>query len=123
MESCLATFCFWCQISEVEFVFYACFAAGLGCTKKVHALPELPSKSNVLFAGVPLELSALIISLPTSPPKTLATKIKALQDERKALMAEVAQLRRELAMSGGSGAAPCRDRRCRRCAPIYRCGC
>ncbi len=34
------------------------------------------------------------------------TRVKALLDERKALMAEVAQLRRDLAMSGGGQAAP-----------------
>ena len=41
-----------------------------------------------------------------APASEVTDRIKALQDERKALMAEVAQLRRELAMSGGSGAAP-----------------
>ncbi|WP_299369846.1 alanine--tRNA ligase [uncultured Tateyamaria sp.] len=34
------------------------------------------------------------------------SRVKALLDERKALMAEVAQLRRDLAMSGGGQAAP-----------------
>ena len=41
-----------------------------------------------------------------APASEVTDRIRALQDERKALMAEVAQLRRELAMSGGSGAAP-----------------
>ncbi len=36
----------------------------------------------------------------------LPARVKALMDERKALNNEVAQLRRELAMSGGSGQAP-----------------
>ena len=39
-----------------------------------------------------------------SRPEDVAVRVRALQDERKALTAEVAQLRRELAMGGGTGA-------------------
>ncbi|MEM8802529.1 MAG: DHHA1 domain-containing protein, partial [Pseudomonadota bacterium] len=39
-------------------------------------------------------------------PGDVAERVKALQAERKALDAEVADLRRQLAMSGGGGAAP-----------------
>ena len=38
-------------------------------------------------------------------PAEVAERVKSLMDERKALQNEVAQLRRELAMSGGSGQA------------------
>ena len=39
-------------------------------------------------------------------PADVAERVKSLMDERKALQNEVAQLRRELAMSGGAAAAP-----------------
>jgi alanyl-tRNA synthetase len=39
-------------------------------------------------------------------PMDVADRVKSLMDERKALQNEVAQLRRELAMSGGTAAAP-----------------
>ena len=39
-------------------------------------------------------------------PADVADRVKTLMDERKALQNEVAQLRRELAMSGGAAAAP-----------------
>jgi alanyl-tRNA synthetase len=39
-------------------------------------------------------------------PADVADRVKSLMDERKALQNEVAQLRRELAMSGGSAATP-----------------
>ncbi len=39
-------------------------------------------------------------------PTDVVDRVKALLDERKALTAEVAQLRRDLAMSGGGAAAP-----------------
>jgi alanyl-tRNA synthetase len=39
-------------------------------------------------------------------PADVAERVKLLMDERKALQNEVAQLRRELAMSGGAAAAP-----------------
>ncbi len=39
-------------------------------------------------------------------PGEVADRVKALQSERKELAAEVADLRRQLAMSGGGGAAP-----------------
>jgi alanyl-tRNA synthetase len=42
-------------------------------------------------------------------PQDLATRVKALMDERKALSNEVAQLRRELAMAGGAGEAEVRE--------------
>ncbi|MEO9515803.1 MAG: alanine--tRNA ligase [Paracoccaceae bacterium] len=41
-----------------------------------------------------------------APAQDVPTRIKALLDERKALANEVAQLRREVAMSGGGTAAP-----------------
>ncbi len=42
-------------------------------------------------------------------PQDLATRVKALMDERKALQNEVAQLRRELAMAGGAAEAEVKD--------------
>ena len=41
-----------------------------------------------------------------TPAADLADRLRALVDERKALQNEVAQLRRELAMGGGSAAGP-----------------
>ena len=41
-----------------------------------------------------------------APPAEVPARVRALMDERKALANEVAQLRRELAMSGGGSAAP-----------------
>ena len=41
-----------------------------------------------------------------APAQDVPARIKALLDERKALANEVAQLRREVAMSGGGTAAP-----------------
>ncbi|MCM2562442.1 alanine--tRNA ligase [Lutimaribacter sp. EGI FJ00015] len=41
-----------------------------------------------------------------APASELPVRVRALLDERKALANEVAQLRRELAMGGGGGAAP-----------------
>ncbi|WP_299042029.1 alanine--tRNA ligase [uncultured Tateyamaria sp.] len=51
-----------------------------------------------LLAETAIELKAQAQDVPA--------RVKALMDERKALAAEVAQLRRDLAMSGGSQAAP-----------------
>ncbi|MDD9979741.1 MAG: alanine--tRNA ligase, partial [Boseongicola sp.] len=50
------------------------------------------------LADVALQLKA--------QPGDVAARVKALQDERKALAAEVADLRKQLAMSGGGAAAP-----------------
>ncbi len=55
-------------------------------------------KQDHLLADVALALK--------SPSAEVPAKVKALMDERKALTNEVAQLRRDLAMSGGSSAAP-----------------
>lgn len=44
-----------------------------------------------------------------APAADVADRVKALMDERKALAAEVAQLRRDLAMGGGGDAGPAQD--------------
>ena len=52
-----------------------------------------------------LRLAEVALAL-KAQPQEVAERVKALQTERKALAAEVADLRRQLAMSGGGGAAP-----------------
>ncbi len=61
------------------------------------AMDYLRAQDQTLAAAA-LELKA--------PSADVPDRIKALMDERKALTAEVAQLRRELAMSGGAGTGP-----------------
>jgi alanyl-tRNA synthetase len=53
---------------------------------------------DLLLADVASELKA--------QPSDVPSRVKALMDERRALSNEVAQLRRELAMSGGAAASP-----------------
>ncbi len=52
---------------------------------------------------------AQVAGLLKSPVSDVSTRVKALMDERKALQNEVAQLRRELAMGGGSGQGDAQD--------------
>ncbi|MEO0401114.1 MAG: alanine--tRNA ligase [Pseudomonadota bacterium] len=61
------------------------------------AMDHLRGQDQVL-AQAALELKA--------PAQDVPARIKSLMEERKALAAEVAQLRRDLAMSGGGQAAP-----------------
>ena len=61
------------------------------------AMDHLRAQDDVLNA-VAADLKA--------QPQEVPARIKALMDERKSLAAEVAQLRRDLAMSGGDHAAP-----------------
>jgi len=50
-----------------------------------------------------------VAGLLKAQPAEVSTRVKALLDERKALQNEVAQLRRELAMGGGSGQGDTQD--------------
>ena len=54
---------------------------------------------------------AQVAGLLKAQPMDVTTRVKALMDERKALQNEVAQLRRELAMSGGSGQSDAQESR------------
>ena len=68
------------------------------------------AKALDYLAGQERALSQ-VAGLLKAQPADVSARVKALMNERKALQNEVAQLRRELAMSGGSGQGSARESR------------
>ncbi|MEP1537785.1 MAG: alanine--tRNA ligase [Paracoccaceae bacterium] len=71
--------------------------------RRIEALTGQAAMDHLRAQDTLLAQSALALK---APAQDVPTRIKALLDERKALANEVAQLRREVAMSGGGTAAP-----------------
>ncbi|MEO9821906.1 MAG: alanine--tRNA ligase [Paracoccaceae bacterium] len=71
--------------------------------RRIEALTGQAAMDHLRTQDTLLAQSALALK---APAQDVPTRIKALLDERKALANEVAQLRREVAMSGGGTAAP-----------------
>ncbi len=71
--------------------------------RRIEALTGQAALDYLAGQGAKLAETASVLK---SSVAEVPERVKALMDERKALAAEVAQLRRELAMSGGGAAAP-----------------
>ncbi|MEL6524023.1 MAG: DHHA1 domain-containing protein, partial [Pseudomonadota bacterium] len=71
--------------------------------RRIEALTGEAARSYLAEQDQRLAEVALAVKAPVSE---VVGRVKSLLDERKALQAEVAQLRRDLAMSGGDQAAP-----------------
>ncbi|KAA2316852.1 alanine--tRNA ligase [Pseudooceanicola sediminis] len=69
----------------------------------VRRIEALTGQAALDHLGAQAERVSEIAALLKAPANEVVERVKALSDERKALTNEVAQLRRELAMSGGNG--------------------
>jgi alanyl-tRNA synthetase len=74
----------------------------------VRRIEALTGQAAMDYLGAQSDRVSEIAAMLKAPAAEVVERVKALSDERKALANEVAQLRRELAMSGGAGqgAAP-----------------
>ena len=74
----------------------------------VRRIEALTGQAAMDYLGAQSDRVSEIAAMLKAPAAEVVERVKALSDERKALTNEVAQLRRELAMSGGAGqgAAP-----------------
>jgi len=69
----------------------------------VRRIEALTGQAAISYMNAQSQQLQAIAGLLKVQPSESSTRVKALLDERKALSNEVAQLRRELAMAGGSG--------------------
>ena len=74
--------------------------------RRIEALTGQAALDHLRLQG---ERLAEIAATLKTPPAEAADRVRALADERRALQAEVAQLRRELAMGGKSGGPEAKD--------------
>jgi alanyl-tRNA synthetase len=72
----------------------------------VRRIEALTGKAAFAYLEDEAKRVSALAGLLKAQPGELVDRVKALMDERKALSAEVAQLRRELAMSGGRSEGP-----------------
>lgn len=75
----------------------------------VRRIEALTGAAALTHLAVQERTLSQVAGLLKSPVTDVSARVKALMDERKALQNEVAQLRRELAMGGGSGQGDAQD--------------
>ncbi|MFV0473775.1 MAG: alanine--tRNA ligase [Pikeienuella sp.] len=78
-------------------------AASAAGVRRIEALTGEPARAYLAARAEALAEAAAALK---TRPDEVAARAKALVDERKQLQAEIADLRRELAMGGGAGAGP-----------------